>query len=700
MNPISRIAPLRLPVGLVLLTNLSAGFTYITTGFPPWALAVLFLLVQARAWWASPTERFRNAIQLLGCGCFAFLALWQWRTGQAGIVVLANFTMGILAVQTLLLLDGAAAYRCLVLSGMVVLASGAMNVNFLFPLGLFPYSLLLTITLFALAGYRQALGKVLAQGEADPRFPRSAFVLGLFLTGVGWLGLFYLFPRSEAFGLASTAGQKRLMGFSDTLRLGEAGKLGENLTIVMRVKPVVMDPVPAKIVRNLQKCLLRGVSFHSYQRGSWLRSDYGAFPVNMRRNNGELRIRAFPDDPRPDVTVEILLENTDPPVMFLPDQTQVVYTDLPHLTLESDGAITFSHRRTHLETYRALVKLGKESDSPSDPQSVPFFPPFLRPFIETGDLSLLVQETALSATAGVSGIREQAEAVQRYLRRTCEYSLEETIPPGIRDPVAHFLFQSRRGSCEHFASTMVLMLRSLGIPARPVNGYILDEWNEFGGYFTVRQSHAHSWAEVFLPNKGWTTFDPTPPAIYSRPTAFLTQDMEELWNWFEAFWLEYVYSFDRQAQIKGFRVLDHRFRRLIRWSDPEWQMFNVSLPVVFLLIAIAGGILFLLRRRKSHSFSSREQNRWIPDWYRHWEASLPLVRRPWETPREFHARLKKVFLLDHSAAGLLEKIAGAVDASAFAATAPPGPVSPQEDLSAFSEILAETSRRNPSITLE
>ena len=85
---------------------------------------------------------------------------------------------------------------------------------------------------------------------------------------------------------------------------------------------------------------------------------------------------------------------------------------------------------------------------------------------------------------------------------------------GIRSdhPVEDFLFEFRRGHCEYFASSMVLMLRATGIPARLVTGYLGGEYNPFEDYYVVRQSNAHAWVEAYLPDRGWTTFDPTPPS--------------------------------------------------------------------------------------------------------------------------------------------------------------------------------------------
>lgn len=77
------------------------------------------------------------------------------------------------------------------------------------------------------------------------------------------------------------------------------------------------------------------------------------------------------------------------------------------------------------------------------------------------------------------------------------------------DPVDEFLFETRRGFCEHYAAAFVTLMRSAGIPARVVTGYQGGEYNPVGNYFVVRQLDAHAWAEVWLPGEGWARMDPT-----------------------------------------------------------------------------------------------------------------------------------------------------------------------------------------------
>lgn len=101
--------------------------------------------------------------------------------------------------------------------------------------------------------------------------------------------------------------------------------------------------------------------------------------------------------------------------------------------------------------------------------------------------------------------------VERALGYFREQGFVYTLtPPAVGgDPVDGFLFDTRAGFCEHYASAFTVLMRAAGIPARVVTGYLGGETNDLGDYLIVRQSDAHAWAEVWLPERGWTRVDPT-----------------------------------------------------------------------------------------------------------------------------------------------------------------------------------------------
>ncbi len=123
-------------------------------------------------------------------------------------------------------------------------------------------------------------------------------------------------------------------------------------------------------------------------------------------------------------------------------------------------------------------------------------------------LSARVRQLAQSWRAAS---RNQRDVVDHALRHFNTEAFVYTLTPPLlgRDPMDEFLFESRRGFCEHYASAFTLLMRAAGIPARVVTGYQGGEVNPVGGYLIVRQSDAHAWAEVWLTEAGWVRIDPT-----------------------------------------------------------------------------------------------------------------------------------------------------------------------------------------------
>ena len=116
------------------------------------------------------------------------------------------------------------------------------------------------------------------------------------------------------------------------------------------------------------------------------------------------------------------------------------------------------------------------------------------------------------------------EAVLANFRANFEYTLEPNRLG--RDAVDEFLFDSRKGFCEHYSGAFVYIMRAAGLPARVVNGYQGGEYNPVDGYYTIRQSDAHAWSEVWLgPQRGWTRVDPTAAVAPERIRSNLAQTL-------------------------------------------------------------------------------------------------------------------------------------------------------------------------------
>jgi transglutaminase-like putative cysteine protease len=128
------------------------------------------------------------------------------------------------------------------------------------------------------------------------------------------------------------------------------------------------------------------------------------------------------------------------------------------------------------------------------------------------------------------------------------------------DPLAAFLFETREGHCEYFATAMTIMLRTLEIPARIVNGFQMGEYNELNNMYTVRESDAHSWVEVYFPRSdSWIEFDPTPAAgINDYSAGGLLARLRKYADAMEVFWLDYVVTLDSEEQASIMVDIQHR----------------------------------------------------------------------------------------------------------------------------------------------
>ncbi|MGZ8217991.1 transglutaminase TgpA family protein [Methylomagnum sp.] len=146
-----------------------------------------------------------------------------------------------------------------------------------------------------------------------------------------------------------------------------------------------------------------------------------------------------------------------------------------------------------------------------------------QPYFRTGPLSPDEEQRGLQlpgkpaprASALVESWRADAATPRALVDRALKYFRAENFyytlsPPALPDnPIERFLFETRKGFCEHYATAFVYLMRVAGVPARIVTGYQGGQWNPVGKFLEVRQADAHAWAEVWLPDGGWTRVDPT-----------------------------------------------------------------------------------------------------------------------------------------------------------------------------------------------
>jgi transglutaminase-like putative cysteine protease len=134
-----------------------------------------------------------------------------------------------------------------------------------------------------------------------------------------------------------------------------------------------------------------------------------------------------------------------------------------------------------------------------------------------------VIDLAHQVTGNSTSAFDKASGIEQYLRDTYTYSTHVSSVPTDRDWVDFFLFDSKEGYCDYFATAMVVLLRVEGVPARVASGFAPGDFDESSGVSTVRENHAHTWVEAYFPRYGWITFEPS--AI--RPLPFRAQQAAE-----------------------------------------------------------------------------------------------------------------------------------------------------------------------------
>jgi len=119
-----------------------------------------------------------------------------------------------------------------------------------------------------------------------------------------------------------------------------------------------------------------------------------------------------------------------------------------------------------------------------------------------------VRQLASELTKGKINAYDKAKAIEAYLR-TYPYDLNIPAPPEGLDVADYFLFDLKKGYCDYYATSMVVLARASGLPARFVSGYSPGSYDAPNAQYVVRELHAHSWAEVYFPEIGWIEFEPT-----------------------------------------------------------------------------------------------------------------------------------------------------------------------------------------------
>jgi hypothetical protein len=393
--------------------------------------------------------------------------------------------------------------------------------------------------------------------------------------------LFFLLPRIFVGVRGSAAGAGAwISGFHESVELGALGRIMQSDELVMKVK---VDAPRAALPPDPK---WRGMALEHFDGKSWRRTPSPFVAIPIQTGYFKLRQAAQGTDI---IMQTYFLQPLATDVIFGSHKVLAVTADLGSLARDASDNLYVYARRARAIRYSVVSDMTRP-----DPSLIPALPEPPPAEIEacclqTPPLDPRIRELAHALAASATNPLEKARALEAHLRSRYSYSVDLEGTPGAADPLAVFLFDTRRGHCEYFASALAVMLRQLGVPARLVNGFRAGTYNSLSDHWTVRQYDAHSWVEAWLPPYGWVEFDPTPPSSPIRSPAYLSAitgilDALDLW------WSDDIINFDFRKQS-----------RVIQAALASLQRFRLS--AFALALETKGSITGML--------AGRQLSRWI-----------------------------------------------------------------------------------------
>ncbi len=465
-------------------------------------------------------------------------------------------------------------YMLAVLSFLMVLASAVLTVGTVFVFA-FAGFLLVAVVTFVLMEMRHSV----AQEEAVAEDPRAAAFHRRMANGlmaiapalmllilVGSFLIFFFLPRiSSRYLTAYTPSSDVSTGFTDRLQLGKIGQIQQSSAVVMHIE-IQND------TQGLYDLKWRGVALNAFDGRNWSNS----FGSRQLAPSGDGTYLLTPQNrpasffvPRRTIHYRVMMEPLGTNVFFLAEKAHSLSGNYHPLRTDAGGAVY------NLDLDRPINQYSAESDLPDvDPDQVRLaannVPEGADAYLNLPPIDIRISRLAEQITASSPDNYDKAVAIEQYLRTHFGYTLE--LPRSIpHDPLANFLFERKQGHCEYFASSMAVMLRTLRIPSRIVNGFRTGEFNDLTGQYVVRASNAHSWVEAYFPGSGWISFDPTPPG--SVPARNGWSRLQLYVDAASSFWREWIINYDashqrslgKDAAVNSRRFLDD----VRRWVEQQ-----------------------------------------------------------------------------------------------------------------------------------
>src|SRR6266404_3990477 len=593
-NPLPAERFFRISLFLLLLT---AILTLIGTGkidlFTS-ITATAALLYRARRWWYGhePELNSRTATLLVLC-YVAFFPVDIFFISHSlaanspnpplysALISSVHFLIFVMLVRMFSARTDRDAHFLVMLAFAAVLASAVLTVDTTFLFLFFMFLLFAVATYAGLELRRGAVGAFVPPSASMPDSERKlarALVLAAISVSVGAIIcgaiLFFLLPRVSAGYMGKTSFNPTLLsGFSDQVELGQIGQIKKSSAVVLRVETGAPIDYPA--------LRWRGNALSNFDGRRWSSTEPGGPKTLLASTDGWIALsdRTKPGESRGAILqFTVLQEPMASDALFFAGNALAIHGNFTgegasrrrsSLLRDSTGSLTNPYHNFVSIRYTAISQLPQLDRARLEAAGTDY-PPAIRDtdLQLPANLDSRIPALARTATVRAANPYDQAALLEAFLKTKYSYTLDLTAIPG-KDPLAYFLFETRAGHCEYFASAMTVMLRTLGIPAREVNGFLPGEYNDLGGDYIVRASDAHSWVEVYFPGMDWQTFDPT-PAAPANETGFLTR-LGQFADWMEITWSEWVIGYDFAHQL----VLAQNLQRDSRnWNESARNWFE------------------------------------------------------------------------------------------------------------------------------
>ncbi|HXZ79294.1 MAG TPA: DUF3488 and transglutaminase-like domain-containing protein [Terriglobales bacterium] len=558
-----------------------------------------------------------------------------------------------------------------ILAFLAVLAASVLTVDTTFLVS-FCIFLLLAVSTFISMEMKRSLKKSTAQAQSTwPRPGRrlplllstATIILVFAITAVALL-LFFILPRFSAGYLSAYSPKNEFVsGFSDHVRLGEIGQIKQLDTVVMHIQQLEGNAQP-------QDLRWRGVALSRFENNVWSNEvpEYEEIATTGRFLLRDVQIRKgnLPEDSYTLrgsrlLRYRVVMEPIGTTVIFAASVPVEIMGNFQKIGVDGAGSLTNIDHNRMTESYLALSQIPLPSAEMlrNSGDHYPSRFPIQLPSIDPRIAPLAERITAQASTPYAKAL-----ALERYLKTNFTYTLQ--LPSQrVADPLAYFLFERKAGHCEYFASSMAVMLRTLGIPSRIVNGFHMGEYNDLTGNYIVRARDAHSWVEAYIPNVGWMSFDPTPPDPRVVPNRW--NRMLLYLDALQEFWREWVinYDFGHQRQLGTRAVTESQrvtraarlslaryYDAFLRWARDTYFRIASS-PRRWIALAVGCLCMLLLTvnvtriwRAMVHSRAARHPQN-SPQlaasiWYQRMTKSLArqgYSKTPAQTPAEFVSQI-------------------------------------------------------------